>query len=144
YAGYGNIWGDWAAHLTYAGSFAFGHNFPPEFPVDPGHHLGYPFMVDFLAADLVPLRLSLPATLPATSGMLGLAFPTVLSLAALGWVQARVYAARNPLARITRKAGLAFVARCGARYRSHANLPSPRIRHSGRAARVLGAFQPQA
>ena len=93
YAGYGNIWGDWAAHLTYAGSFAFGHNFPPEFPVDPGHHLGYPFMVDFLAADLVPLRLSLTETLTATSGMLGLAFPAVLYLAALRFTGGRAAAA---------------------------------------------------
>ena len=93
YAGYGNIWGDWAAHLSFAGSFAFGHNFPPEFPVDPGHHLGYPFMVDFLAADLVPLRLPLTETLTATSGMLGLAFPAVLYLAALRFTGGRAAAA---------------------------------------------------
>ncbi|HEX2681419.1 MAG TPA: hypothetical protein VHQ03_09015, partial [Candidatus Dormibacteraeota bacterium] len=42
YAGYVNIWGDWAAHLSFAGSFAYGHNFPPQFPIDPGNHLGYP------------------------------------------------------------------------------------------------------
>ena len=54
WAGYVNIWGDWAAHLSFAGSFAYGHNFPPQFPIDPGNHLGYPFMIDFLAADLVP------------------------------------------------------------------------------------------
>src|SRR5256885_4096140 len=35
YAGYGNIWGDWAAHLSFAGSFGFGPNLPTEFPVDP-------------------------------------------------------------------------------------------------------------
>ena len=46
YAGYVNIWGDWAAHLSFAGSFAYGRNFPPEFPIDPGNHLGYPFMID--------------------------------------------------------------------------------------------------
>src|SRR5438874_1246054 len=59
YAGYVNIWGDWAAHLSFAGSFAYGHNFPPEFPIDTGHHLGYPFMIDFFAADLVPQRSTL-------------------------------------------------------------------------------------
>ena len=93
FAGYGNIWGDWAAHLSFAGSFAFGHNFPPEFPVDPGHHLGYPFMVDFLAADLVPLHLPLTETMTATSGMLGLAFPAVLYLAALRFTAGRAAAA---------------------------------------------------
>jgi hypothetical protein len=93
YAGYVNIWGDWAAHLTFAGSFAYGHNFPPEFPIDPGHHLGYPFMIDFLAADLVPLGSSLTSSLTATSGMLGLAFPAVLYLAAERFVRDRLAAA---------------------------------------------------
>src|SRR4029077_12862026 len=82
YAGYVNIWGDWAAHLTFAGSFAYGHNFPPQFPIDPGNHLGYPFMIDFLAANLVPLGSSLPSALVLSSGLLGLAFPAVLYLAA--------------------------------------------------------------
>jgi hypothetical protein len=89
YAGYVNIWGDWAAHLTYAGSFAYAHNFPPEFPIDPGHHLGYPFMIDFLAADLVPIGLSLTQAVTATSGMLGLAFPAVLYLAAARFLGGR-------------------------------------------------------
>ena len=91
-AGYVNIWGDWAAHLSFAGSFAYGRNFPPEFPIDPGHHLGYPFMIDFLAADLVPLGASLTTALTATSAMLALAFPAVLYLAALRFAGARVAA----------------------------------------------------
>jgi hypothetical protein len=82
YAGYINIWGDWAAHLSFTGSFAYGHNFPPEFPIDPGNHLGYPFMMDFLAANLVPLGSSLTSSLVLTSGLLGLAFPAVMYLAA--------------------------------------------------------------
>ncbi|HSS60751.1 MAG TPA: hypothetical protein VLK30_04760 [Candidatus Limnocylindrales bacterium] len=89
YAGYVNIWGDWAAHLTFAGSFAYGHNFPPEYPIDPGHRLGYPFMVDFFAADLVPLGLSLTEALTATSAMLGLALPGVIFLAAMRFVGGR-------------------------------------------------------
>jgi len=93
YAGYVNIWGDWAAHLSFAGSFAYGHNFPPEFPIDPGHHLGYPFMVDFLAADLVPLGVSLTEALTATSAVLGLAFPGVLYLAAVRFLGERAGAA---------------------------------------------------
>jgi hypothetical protein len=93
YAGYVNIWGDWAAHLTFAGSFAYGHNFPPEYPVDPGHHLGYPFMIDFLAANLVPLGSRLTSSLVMTSGLLGLAFPAVLYLAAQRFVAGRAAAA---------------------------------------------------
>ncbi len=82
FAGYVNIWGDWAAHLSFAGSFAYGRNFPPEYPIDIGHHLGYPFMIDFLAASLVPLGSRLTSSLVMTSGLLGLAFPAVLYLAA--------------------------------------------------------------
>jgi hypothetical protein len=90
YAGYVNIWGDWAAHLSFAGSFAYGHNFPPEYPIDPGHRLGYPFMIDFLAANLVPLGSRLTSSLVLTSGLLGLAFPAVLYLAAQRFVAGRV------------------------------------------------------
>jgi hypothetical protein len=82
YTGYVNIWGDWAAHLSFAGSFAYGHNFPPQYPIDPGNHLGYPFMVDFFAATLVPLGSRLTDALVLTSGLLALAFPAVLYLAA--------------------------------------------------------------
>ncbi|HXJ49039.1 MAG TPA: hypothetical protein VNF91_07720 [Candidatus Acidoferrum sp.] len=89
YAGYVNIWGDWAAHLSFAGSFAYGHNFPPEYPIDPGHHLGYPFMIDFLAANLVPLGSRLTSSLVLTSGLLGLAFPAVLYLAAQRFIGGR-------------------------------------------------------
>src|SRR5712691_6438150 len=93
WAGYVNIWGDWAAHLTFAGSFAYGHNFPPQYPIDPGNHLGYPFMIDFLAANLVPLGSSLPSALVLTSGLLGLVFPAVLYLAAARFVGSRAAAA---------------------------------------------------
>jgi hypothetical protein len=92
YAGYVNIWGDWAAHLTFAGSFAYGHNFPPEYPIDPGHRLGYPFAIDFFAATLVPLGARLTTSLVMTSGLLGLAFPAVLYLAALRFVGGRAAA----------------------------------------------------
>jgi len=93
FAGYVNIWGDWAAHLSFTGSFAYGHNFPPEYSIDPGHRLGYPFMVDYLAADLVPLGFSLTSSLVATTATLGLAFPAVLYLAALRFAGGRAAAA---------------------------------------------------
>src|SRR5207245_8448479 len=93
YTGYVNVWGDWAAHLSFAGSFAYGHNFPPQYPIDPGHRLGYPFMIDFLAADLIPLGLSLTQALTATSGALGLALPGVIFLAALRFTAGRAAAA---------------------------------------------------
>jgi hypothetical protein len=93
FAGYVNIWGDWAAHLSFTGSFAYGHNFPPEYPIDPGHQLGYPFMADFFAATLVPLGSPLTSTLVMTSGLLGLALPAVLYLAAQRFAGGRAAAA---------------------------------------------------
>ena len=108
YAGYVNIWGDWAAHLSFAGSFAYGHNFPPQFPIDPGNRLGYPFMLDFLAANLVPLGASLPASLVLTSGLLGLAFPAVMYLAALRFAGGRA-AAVIAVAAFLLSGGLGFV-----------------------------------
>jgi hypothetical protein len=80
-AGNPGVYADWAAHLTYAGSFAYGANFPPQFPIDPGHPLSYPFLIDFLAASLVPLGASLTSSLVLSSGLLGLAFPPVMYLA---------------------------------------------------------------
>src|SRR5579859_3871925 len=108
YAGYVNIWGDWAAHLSFAGSFAYGHNFPPQFPIDPGNHLGYPFMMDFLAANLVPLGSSLPTSLVLTSGLLGLAFPAVMYLAAMRFAGGRA-AAAIAVAAFLLSGGLGFV-----------------------------------
>ncbi len=93
FAGYVNIWGDWAAHLSFTGSLAYGHNFPPEYPIDPGHHLGYPFMIDFLAANLVPLGSRLTSAMVMSSGLLGLAFPAVLYLAAERFTRGRAAAA---------------------------------------------------
>ena len=92
YTGYVNIWGDWAAHLTFAGSFAYAHNFPPEYPIDPGNRMGYPFMVDFLSANLVPLGSSLTTALVLITGLLGLAFPVVLYLAAARFTGGRAAA----------------------------------------------------
>ncbi|GAC1659052.1 MAG: hypothetical protein NVS9B1_20370 [Candidatus Dormibacteraceae bacterium] len=92
YAGEIGIWGDWAAHLSYAGSFAYGANFPPQFPIDPGHRLGYPFLVDFLAAEMVALGSSLTGSLALTSGFLGIAFAPVMYLAGVRLLGSRAAA----------------------------------------------------
>src|SRR3989338_5822054 len=63
YSSCSNCWGDWAAHLTYISSFAYGHNFPPELPVFSGHKFTYPFVIDLLSAGLVKLGLDLPNSL---------------------------------------------------------------------------------
>jgi hypothetical protein len=99
---------DWAAHLTYAGSFAYGANFPPQFPIEPGHPLSYPFLIDFLAASLVPLGSSLTSSLVLSSGLLGLAFPAVMYLAGVRLLGSRGGAALGVLV-FTLSGGLGFV-----------------------------------
>lgn len=89
-AGLAGVYGDWAAHLTFAGSFAYGGNFPPQYPIDPGHPMSYPFMVDFWAAELVPLGVSLPSALVLTSALLMLALPAVIYLAGVRLTGRRV------------------------------------------------------
>jgi hypothetical protein len=84
FAGHLDVWSDWSAQLTYAGSFAYGHNypFPPEMPTDPGHSLDFHFMNDFAAANLVPLGASLTSALVYSAALFAFAFPVVFYLAA--------------------------------------------------------------
>jgi hypothetical protein len=107
YAGTGGTWADWAAHLSYAGSFAYGANFPPMLPLDPGHHLPYPFMIDFFAASLVPLGASLPTALVLSSALLAFAFAPVMYLAGLRLTGSRPVAALAPFI-FTLSGGLSF------------------------------------
>jgi hypothetical protein len=97
HAGYVTIWGDWGAHLSYAGSFAYGDNRPPEFFIDPGQRLGYAFAIDFLAAMLVPLGATLTNALTISSVVVALAFPGVMYCAGLRLVNSRVAAALGVL-----------------------------------------------
>jgi hypothetical protein len=106
-AGYVNVWGDWGAHLAYAGSFAYGQNFPPEFSIDPGNRLVYPFMADLFAAILVPFGSSLPDALVQSSGYLALAFPAVMYLAGRRLVGSRLASALAVLI-FTASGGLGF------------------------------------
>jgi hypothetical protein len=107
-AGNPGVYADWAAHLTFAGAFAYGHDFPPQFPIDPGHPMTYPFLIDLLAAALVPLGTSLPSSLVLTSGLLGLALPAVLYLAGLRLIGSRAGAALAVLV-VALSGGLGFV-----------------------------------
>jgi hypothetical protein len=107
WAGTGGTWADWAAHLAYAGSFAYGANFPPQLPIDPGHHLPYPFLVDFFAASLVPLGATLPTSLVLSSALLAFAFAPVMYLAGVRLTGSRAAAALAPFI-FTLSGGLSF------------------------------------
>ncbi|MDQ6774167.1 MAG: hypothetical protein M3024_14500 [Candidatus Dormibacteraeota bacterium] len=107
-AGNIGVYADWAAHLTYAGSFAYGANFPPQFPIAPGHRLAYPFLTDLLAGALVPLGTSLTSSLVLTSGLLALAFPAVMYLAGVRLLGSRG-AAALAVAVFALSGGLGFV-----------------------------------
>lgn len=79
YAGWVNIWGDWAAHLTYATSFAFGDNFPTTMPILLGAKFSYPFLADFLPAILVKLGAGLIPAMIIPSIILSIIFVIILT-----------------------------------------------------------------
>jgi hypothetical protein len=56
----GRQWSDFGATLAIVQSFAFGNNFPPEYPHFPGPPLAYHFLFHFQAGNLVWLGLKLP------------------------------------------------------------------------------------
>jgi len=58
------------------------NNFPPEYPIDPGIASAIRSWSISFAASLVPLGIPLTSALVLTTGLLGLAFPGVLYLAA--------------------------------------------------------------
>ena len=82
YTGFVYIWGDWALHLSYASSFVYGQNLPPQFPVMAHQHSSYHFMADFLAAGLVANGLSLTQALAFGSCVILIALVAVFHLAA--------------------------------------------------------------
>lgn len=91
--GHLSSFGDWSAHLAYAGSFALADNFPPELPTAAGEPFAYHFGVDFFSAMFVPLGLSLQGALQVSSAVLAIAFPSVLYLASMRFTGGRLAAA---------------------------------------------------
>ena len=77
-AHYNNTWSDWASHASYATSFVFGHNLPPQNPIFAGTPFRYPFAADFVSALLIAGGWSIPNALAWPSWAL-----TVLVLSGL-------------------------------------------------------------
>jgi hypothetical protein len=77
-AHYNNTWSDWSFHASYATTFVYGHNLPPQNPIFAGTPFRYPFAPDFASALLVAGGWSIPASLAWPSWAM-----TVLALSGL-------------------------------------------------------------
>ncbi|HEV3096486.1 MAG TPA: hypothetical protein VG104_05015 [Candidatus Dormibacteraeota bacterium] len=62
-AHYGNTWSDWSFHASYATTFVYGHNLPPQNPLFAGTPFRYTFAPDFASAVLIGAGWSIPAAL---------------------------------------------------------------------------------
>lgn len=96
-AGHLSTFGDWSAHLAYAGSFVYADNYPPELPTAAGESFAYHFGIDFFSAMFVPLGTTLQRGLQLSSGLLAIAFPGVMFVAARRFTASRLAAALGVL-----------------------------------------------
>jgi hypothetical protein len=62
-AHYNNTWSDWSFHASYATTFVYGQNLPPQNPLFSGTPFRYPFAPDFASALLIAGGWSVPAAL---------------------------------------------------------------------------------
>ena len=62
-AHYNATWSDWSSHASYATSFAYGDNLPPQNPIFAGTPFRYPFGSDFASALLLAGGWTVPAAL---------------------------------------------------------------------------------
>ncbi len=72
------VWGDWSAHLAYAGSFAYGDNRGLDLPTAAGTPFRYHFLADFFASLFTVSGATLQQSLILGSWLLAIAFPVVV------------------------------------------------------------------
>jgi hypothetical protein len=72
------VWGDWSAHLAYAGSFAYGDNRGLDLPTASGTGFRYHFLADFFASIFTVSGSTLPQAMALSEWMLAAAFPPLL------------------------------------------------------------------
>lgn len=85
FAGWVNVWGDWAAHLSYATSFGYGKNVPLEMPILAGAKFSYPFLSDWVSGILMSLGINLISSMLVPGFVLSMAM-----VAALFWLGEKV------------------------------------------------------
>ena len=92
-AGSLSTWADWAAHLAYAGSFAYGDNRELELPIATGEGFRYHFLADFFGAVFTVSGATLMQSLLLATWLLAIALPPLLWCVVLRLVGSRTTAA---------------------------------------------------
>lgn len=87
------IWGDWSAHLAYAGSFAYGDNRGLDLPIATGEGFRYHFLADFFGSVFTVSGATLEQSMVISEWMLAVALVPVLWCAVLRLTRSRATAA---------------------------------------------------
>ena len=87
------VWGDWSAHLAYAGSFAYGDNRGLDLPTATGADFRYHFLADFFGAIFTVSGSTLQQSLALSEWMLAAAFPPLLWCMVMRLTRSRLTAA---------------------------------------------------
>jgi hypothetical protein len=91
------VWGDWSAHLMYAGSFAYGDNRSLDLPTATGVGFRYHFLADFLGSLFTVTGATLQQSMALSAWMLAIAFPPLLWLVVMRLTRSRSTAALTVL-----------------------------------------------
>ncbi len=86
------VWGDWSAHLAYAGSFAFGDNRSLRSPIASGHSFSYHFLADFFGAMFTVTGATLQQGLVISAWLLAMVFTPLLWLVVMRLTRSRLTA----------------------------------------------------
>ena len=87
------VWGDWSAHLAYAGSFAYGDNRGLDLPIASGHGFRYHFLADFFGAMFTVSGATLQQGLVISEWLIAAALPPLLWCAVTRLTRSRATAA---------------------------------------------------
>jgi hypothetical protein len=92
-AGHLATWADWAAHQSYAASFAYGDNRALELPIAAGEPLRYHFFANYLGGLFTTTGLELRRSLIVTTWLLAVLVPPLMWCAVTRLVRSRAVAA---------------------------------------------------
>jgi hypothetical protein len=91
------VWGDWSAHLAYAGSFAYGDNRGLDLPLATGAGLRYHFLADFFGSIFTVSGSTLQQSMALSEWMLAAAFTPLLWSMVMRLTRSRLTAALTVL-----------------------------------------------